>query len=322
MDADLGEGIVQTFHERGYVVVEGLLDPKRDIDPIVDEYSALVSRITGVPSANRQSRAREDDQPVVGTLLHVMRDAGDDLFQQLDISLPLNRIDSDTPMHHGAAVFDLLTHPQLLDVVELFVGPEIYSNPVQHVRIKPPEHSLSGGLRDHVLTSSTFWHQDQAVITEEADASNVLSVWIPVLETDEENGCLVVVPGSHKESLVHHCRSSRTNGIPVDSVGAHRVPIPMKPGDVLFLHKLTKHASTPNVSDRLRWSFDLRYNPVGEPTGRPWFPGFVARSRSRPERELHDPEVWAESWRTARETLAQGEIPQFNRWDPNDPLCA
>ena len=56
----------------------------------------------------------------------------------------------------------------------------------------------------------------------------------------------------------------------------------MEPGDVLFLNKLTMHASLPNLSEDVRWSVDVRY----QPTGRPWFPGFVAQSRSAPESVL------------------------------------
>ena len=50
---------------------------------------------------------------------------------------------TETPMHHGPAVFELLTNPKLLDTVEELVGPEIYSNPVQHVRIKPQQKNIA-----------------------------------------------------------------------------------------------------------------------------------------------------------------------------------
>ena len=52
------------------------------------------------------------------------------------------------------------------------------------------------------------------------------------------------------------------------AVGAP-VPVPMRPGSVLLLHRLTEHSSLSNLSDGIRWSFDLRYQPVGQPTGRP-----------------------------------------------------
>ena len=60
---------------------------------------------------------------------------------------------------------------------------------------------------------------------------------------------------------------------------------------------------------------DLRYNPIGQSTGRTAFPGFVARSRSNPDSELHDPFVWNQSWLDARSALAKEEEPPFNRWD-------
>ena len=46
----------------------------------------------------------------------------------------------DTPFWTGPAVFALLRNQAILDAVESLIGPEIYANPVQHVRIKPPEH--------------------------------------------------------------------------------------------------------------------------------------------------------------------------------------
>ena len=45
-------------------------------------------------------------------------------------------------MHFGPAVFDLVTVPALLDLAEDLIGPEITSNPIQHVRIKPPSDAL------------------------------------------------------------------------------------------------------------------------------------------------------------------------------------
>ncbi len=58
----------------------------------------------------------------------------------------------------------------------------------------------------------------------------------------------------------------------------------------------------------------LRYSPVGQPTGRPWFPGFVARSRSDPVSVLNDPAAWAQSWIDARARLAVQSGTKFNRW--------
>ena len=306
----------------GAVPTQCLLDPETDLQPVVDEYSALADRLAEGWLREGKISSYDHSQPVDDRLLHLMQETEGSCYRELDISLPQSDISEDTPMHFGPAVFGLLRTPRLLDAVEMFIGPEIYSNPVQHTRIKPPQRYIPEESWQNGAIATTFWHQDQGVIIDEADSSNILTVWLPVTEATEENGCLMVVPGSHREGLAQHCNTPTSKGIPDPFVGDEQVPLPMKPGDVLFMTRLTKHASLPNLSEGLRWSFDLRYSPIGVPTGRPWFPGFVARSSSHHERELADPDVWADLWREARSALAKGEMPRFNRWDPNDPVCA
>ena len=63
-----------------------------------------------------------------------------------------------------ATVLDRLAHERVRDLVECLVGSEIYSNPVQHVRIKPPEYRLPEGAAD-VLVRANPWHQDNGVVS-------------------------------------------------------------------------------------------------------------------------------------------------------------
>jgi ectoine hydroxylase-related dioxygenase (phytanoyl-CoA dioxygenase family) len=93
-------------------------------------------------------------------------------------------------------------------------------------------------------------------------------------------------------------------------------PLPVKRGGIILFHKNNIHCSKPNRSDRLRWSLDLRYHPVGQASGRPAFPGFVARSRSHPESELRDPVIWNQMWQDARTKIIRGEYrgPIFKDW--------
>ena len=220
----------------------------------------------------------------------------------------------------------MLRCPDLLDLVECFIGPEIYSNPVQHVRIKVPEHREA---RDPVTRAlkmgATNWHQDNGVVLPEADDTQILTVWFPLRQAAVEHGCLQVVPGSHRRGLMAHCPAG-PGGLEVPEHVAPRdaaTPLPMDPGDVLFIHKLTLHNSLPNLSNEIRISFDLRYNPTGQPTGRGVFPGFVARSRRTQESELRDPGEWSRSWMAAREQLADAHYDEpFNRWSADAPVCA
>ena len=303
---------VASYRANGYLVVDGVLDQRAVLDPVRREYHALLDGLMAGWGMN--TGARFEDR-----LIAAYR-AGHDWFQPMDISLPGDRIHADTPMHFGPAVFDMITAPRLLDLVEDLIGGEITSNPIQHVRIKPPARELATGeVRAHV--GGTDWHQDCAVALPEADQTEMVTVWIAVTDATPENGCLQVIPWMPDEMLPH-CPKTQT--AIADGLLDHdrAIPLPVKSGGVLLLHPKLPHASLPNLSDGIRWSFDIRYNRTGQPTGRSHFPEFVARSRARPETELRDWRVWRKMWRDARATLARAEHIPIHRWSADSPACA
>jgi len=244
-----------------------------------------------------------------------------DYFQPLDISLPPGDIKTDTPFHAGPAIFSLMTNERLLDVVEALIGAEITSNPIQHVRIKPPATELtSDEIRAHI--GHTDWHQDRAVTLAEADGTNMVTVWVAVSDATVENGCLQVIPKSHRQPMLRHCPSPQLS-IPKSEFAINTAtPLPVKAGGAVLFHPQTIHSSLDNNSDTVRWSFDLRYNITGEATGRPMFPEFVARSRQNPSSVMADAQRWRAMWEEARNSLAVEQPVVIHRW-PEDPLyCA
>ena len=314
------------FKEDGYVVVRGVLDWGQDLKPVLHEYEQLLDGLVDWWFGQGLLHSKYAELPFGDRLIRSVFEAKQPYDSHFDISLPQADITEETPIHTGPAVFDLLRSPRLLDVVEQFIGPEIYCNPVQHTRVKLPESGLPDEARTG-LTGRIDWHQDAGVITADADDTNLLTDWFPLTDSTPENGCLAVVPGSHRLGLELHCRSRNPLAfnqlaIPEHLMSDDQVLLSMEPGDVLFMHRRTRHCGTPNMSDRIRWSFDLRYQPPGEPTGRRWFPGFVARSRCHPESELNDAAEWAEMWREAKHQLAGGNDVTFNRWRQADPRCA
>ena len=314
------------FIRNGYLRVENLLDPEKVIDPIIEEYSGVLSTLADELFDEGKISSKYAYLDFSERVTQIYEESNEVYNQYFDFSLPQSGINSDTPFWAGPAVFRALTDRKLLDFVEMFIGAEIYSNPVQHVRIKVPETRSPKDESGNIVFGATPWHQDNGVITEDADDTDMLTVWFPLMDADEENGCLQVVPGSHKHGLVPHCpgyKGGVGTQIPEHLVDTPRaVPMPIKKGGVLFLHKKTVHSALPNVSDRIRWSFDLRYQPIGQPTGRASFPGFVARSKAHPEDELRSPEVWEEMWTHTRDSLANSEQPRFNRWNGTDAVCA
>ncbi len=321
---------VEHYELEGYVLVRSLLDYERDIKPVLDEYAQVLDRLAHDLYGASEIESLYEDQSFSDRMIACYRDSGRVLSQYFDCSLPQAGTTTESPIWVGPEVFRSLRNETLLDAVEDLIGSEVYSNPVQHIRIKPPQSVLPDNRMDPKTGSKggfdagvTPWHQDNGVVQANADETNMLTVWYPLTRATIEHGCLQVIPRSHNDGVLHHCRTVSGLAVPdpmleLDSA----VPVPMEPGDVLFLTRRTCHSSLPNVSNEVRISFDIRYNPVGQPTGREVFPGFVARSRSNPERELHDPEMWAQSWYDARERLSVKNWEHYNRWRVNDGVCA
>ncbi len=316
------------FNHFGFVAVEGLLDPETVIDPVIDEYTGVLDSLADKLLAEGKITSKHEDQEFSDRVTQIYAESGEVHNKYFDFTLSVANVTHDTPFWVGPAVFNALTAPGLLDAVESLIGPEIYSNPVQHVRIKVPEKDSPRDDEGNVIYGAAPWHQDCGVVNPEADETDMITVWFPLMDTDEENGCLQVVPGSHRgEDMLTHCPGGKdVQGnllIPESEFEAGKaVAVPLKKGDALFFTKYTVHSSFPNNSNRIRWSFDLRYNPVGQPTGREFLPGFVARSRSNPGSELHDPVQWRQMWEQARAGLAENNEPVFYRWDGTEAVCA
>ncbi|WP_270889219.1 phytanoyl-CoA dioxygenase family protein [Pedococcus sp. 5OH_020] len=307
----------------GYVVVPDVIDPTTVIKPVLEEYARVLDELAADLAAQGQISSTYAHLPFEARLIQIAKESGSTHTQHFDVTLPQNNIRADTPIHLGDAVFKLLTCPSVLDIVEQILGPEISVNPVQHVRLKLPAHAL-GDDPDPMMGKSP-WHQDGAVVLEEADETEILTVWIPLGEANEENGCMRVIPTDRSAELANHCPSPVKGAhIPDAQVDqAAGVTLPMSAGSILLLHTRTVHDSLPNrTADRLRVSLDLRYQPTGQPSGREQFPSFVVRSETYPERVTTEPTDWRNGWLEARSRLAQDEVPTFNRWDPNSPLCA
>lgn len=275
----LTEQQVRTFRADGVVVVEDLLTDG-DLAPVIDEYTAWVDR-------------RAADLASDGKLADLCAGAPFErrlglLYSQVSgITQGMDIMEA-----RGPAIFAFLRCPRLLDAVESLVGPEITCSPIQHIRAKPPAGSSGAGAGFYNVP----WHQDAGVTWEEADDSDIVTCWIPLVDATVENGCMEVMPGAWRRGYLQHQAEGGTTIRPDLLPDIVPTPVPVRKGGVIFMHRYTPHRSTPNFSEDVRWSVDLRYQPTGSPTGRPFHPDFVARSRSHPETEFTDHAEWTRRW--------------------------
>jgi phytanoyl-CoA hydroxylase len=111
------------------------------------------------------------------------------------------------------------------------------------------------------------WHQDYGYWYKNGFLypDQMLSVMLALTEATIENGCLQVIPGSHKLGRVEHAFSGEQNGADMRFVdeslkNSDLVYVTLKPGDVLFFHSNLLHRSNSNNSDFARWSLISAYN--------------------------------------------------------------
>jgi hypothetical protein len=316
---------IERLNVEGYLLVKGALDVDRDIDPVRSEFGEILDRLACRLYREGQISSTYDDLPFEERIVAVAAESPEPIIPNFEIALPNGGFTAETPINCGPATFDFLRSPRILDLMEPLIGGEIFCNPVQHTRIKLPPN-VHGASRSGNLTDQTNWHQDQGVVLAEADHTQTITVWAAMTDADEENGCLVYEQRSHREGLGFHCPVGAAKyavSIPDEWIDESRaIPVPALRGDILIHLPLTKHGSLDNTSNRVRWSFDLRYHPVGQPTGRPMFPGFVARSRQHPETELQDAAAWKALWEDARTKILQGPMPAVHRWNTDAAVCA
>jgi ectoine hydroxylase-related dioxygenase (phytanoyl-CoA dioxygenase family) len=147
----------------------------------------------------------------------------------------------------------LVADPRLLDLAARFVGDDLALF-ASHYISKPP---VSG--------RPVLWHQDAGYWP--LEPMEVVTLWLAVDASTPENGCLRVVPGSHRAGI-HAMRSrddvasvfGNESAVVVDEADA--VDIVLAPGDVEIHHPSLLHASGANTSPHRRCGLTIRYIPT------------------------------------------------------------
>ena len=241
----------EQFEKNGYFVVRGAL-PESVLQPIRD----LIDR-------NVDAHARE--LLAAGDIDSTHADASFERRLALLYRDTESRMRSWNTFLFSPELYDLVRHRAILDSLQPVLGEEISFNGDYHLRPKLPGR-----------TNTAFpLHQDSQYYGPTTGPVLVISVWIPLVDVDEHNGCLHLIPGSHKWGLLPGARRADQNMVSFEDVTQRGTPVPepMRCGDFLAFHNLTFHGSSVNHSDGVRWSVDVWFRET---------PGY--REQSEPER--------------------------------------
>lgn len=156
-----------------------------------------------------------------------------------------------TLMHNQDSWFrELLFSPKFKDVAELLLGEPAEPKNLQWFN-KPPR-----------LSKPTPPHQDGYYFM--LEPNEAVTMWLALDTVDETNGCVRYMPGSHRQPIRAHDRTTIlgfSQGVSdySDADRAREVAIPAEPGDLLVHHAGTIHRADNNNSDRTRRAIGLIY---------------------------------------------------------------
>ncbi|MQA24467.1 MAG: phytanoyl-CoA dioxygenase family protein [Micromonosporaceae bacterium] len=147
----------------------------------------------------------------------------------------------------------LIGDDRLVDIAELFVGPDIALF-ASHYISKPP---YSG--------QAVLWHQDSAFWP--LEPMEVVTLWLAIDHSTPENGCVRLIPGSHTMDTAAMRDNTEVDNvlgqeIAVEVDESRAVDMILRPGDVEVHHPNIVHGSTANSSPHRRCGLTIRYIPT------------------------------------------------------------
>ena len=148
----------------------------------------------------------------------------------------------------------LVRHPAILDAVEDVLGPNLFCWGSQF---------FTKNARDESYVS---WHQDGTYWG--LSSPDVVTAWVALTPSRSENGCMRVIPGTHRSQVPHADTFAQSNllsrgqEIAVSVDVAQAVDVVLQPGQMSLHHVLIFHGSEPNGSDIRRVGFAIRYVPT------------------------------------------------------------
>ena len=107
------------------------------------------------------------------------------------------------------------------------------------------------------------WHQDKWYFNWQYKTDMTVATWTAIDAADKDNGCLYVIPGSHKHGVQKHedLEGSQQNEFKIVRAARDEdgIAVELPPGGVVWFNSQILHKSTDNHSERFRRSNVAHY---------------------------------------------------------------
>ncbi len=150
---------------------------------------------------------------------------------------------------------DLVRNAKIVDAIEDIYGPNLLC------------WTTNFFIKEARNPAFVSWHQDSTYWG--LDKPDVVTAWIALTPSDQSNGAMGFIPGTHTIDQIAHRDTFAKNNllthgqeIAVDVDDKQAVTIELKPGEMSLHHVRLVHGSPPNLSDDRRIGFAIRYVPT------------------------------------------------------------
>ncbi|XP_055882542.1 phytanoyl-CoA dioxygenase, peroxisomal-like [Biomphalaria glabrata] len=224
----------QFYEENGFLVIKKLVSPEK-LKVYGERFASICRREISVPG------------------MTVMRDIA---IKDAEFVPGEQAVTKFQDFQNDDVLFSYCALPEVVEYVECFTGPDVMAMHTMLIN-KPPDSGK--------MTSRHPMHQDLHYFPFRP-ADRIVCSWTAMQKINRENGCLVVVPGTHKgELLVHEYPkweggvNKMYHGIQNYDPSQPRDHLEMEAGDTVFFHPLLIHGSGANRSKGFRKSISCHY---------------------------------------------------------------
>jgi ectoine hydroxylase-related dioxygenase (phytanoyl-CoA dioxygenase family) len=144
---------------------------------------------------------------------------------------------------------DFLFSELMASITHKLVGETVYLFNEQFV-VKSPDRGMKFS-----------WHQDSGYIGH--DHQPYLTCWIPMVDMNEKNGTVYVLPTSDSKikKVIQHSKDKKSNDLVGYTGNKKGIPAIVNRGDIVCFSSLTFHRSSENNSNQMRPAYIAQYSP-------------------------------------------------------------